>query len=136
MKPTSIAHAKLGSMRRHLKNTNESPVRLQIYMVAGVVWIAIWIAILLKTSILNAINTLLLGAAYCQTCFGPSLLTIVVLLSLFFIGSLGVSYGVIYKTNREGKAKQITRFVAFAFAVCLASLVIYYWANLFVNGLD
>ena len=113
------------------KNANKSPHPSALFVSLGALWIAIWIILFLKTSILHIAASALIGIGYCQTCTGSSLVTIAILVLSFMIGGLGISYGV-FGRNEE---KQTGRLISFAFAVSLASLIIYYWANLFINGL-
>lgn len=118
-------------MRSSSKNTNKLLHQSKLFVFLGIFWIVIWIILFLNTNVLNATISFLVSAGYCQTCTGYSLLTMAILLLSFLIGGLGISYGAISR-DRE---KQATRLISFAFAVSLASLAVYYWANLFINGL-
>jgi len=118
-------------MRNHFNKVNESSVQSRLFIFLGILWIIVWIILLTKADALNVMMSALLGAGYCQTCTGYSLATILLLVILFFIGGLGVSFGIANKSRKN----YIARIVAFAFAVSLASLPVYGWAYLSFHGL-
>jgi len=130
-------------MHNRLKNTDNTRkhslvIPPQVFTLLGGIWITLLILLLVHTNVMDIVIDTLLGAGFCQTCTAKSLITIVFQISMFFIGGLGISYGIVHATKsipNESQRSQLTRIVLFALGVSIASLVVYSWAYLFTNGL-
>lgn len=104
--------------RTQKQKTSLSP---RNYIMVGLVWVGSLILLLVQADG----STRVLNSAFFQ-------------IPLFYIGSLLVSYGIVWQTKdvaRDTNENKWTRIFLFAAGVTVASLVVYSWLRLFVKGI-
>jgi len=121
-------------MHKHLKNTKKSYRRSaqnQIFMLIGFLWILATLLLFLNTAITSAIMNALP--------YSKAPITELIFLTLvFFIGGFGISYSIVNSEpnkTQENRRNLIVRAVWFALGIAIASMVVYFWVHLFINGL-
>lgn len=102
-------------------------------MIAGSVLVLAVMALLLFTPTLLGLTSLL-SPFSCSSCAEASILELFIAIALFFVGAVVFAYGFTGREVSNGSPKT-GRVISTAVLFSLASMMLYFWLNLFVNGL-